>query len=99
MKRTLVLLLCLGLYGCATAGKINSISLGMSKEEVIKTMGQPVSTSAKEGAEYLNYKLSETGDDDFLGITTPYAVCLKDGKVVSYGRHGDLERPSNLPKL
>lgn len=91
MKKTLVLLLCLGLCGCATAYKINSISLGMSKEDVIKTMGKPVSTSATEGTEYLNYRLSETGDADFYGITTPYYVCIRDGKVISYGRTGDFD--------
>jgi outer membrane protein assembly factor BamE (lipoprotein component of BamABCDE complex) len=46
MKRLIVLLLCLWLGGCATAHKINAISLGMSKEDVIKTMGKPSSTSA-----------------------------------------------------
>lgn len=91
MRKTIVLLLCLGLCGCATAHKINSISLGMSKEDVIKTMGKPVSTSATEGTEYLNYKLAETGDDDFYGITTPYYVCVRDGKVISYGRTGDFD--------
>ena len=102
MKRTLVLLLCLGLYGCATAGRINSISIGMSKGEVIKRMGRPVSTSAIEGKEYLNYQLAETSDNAFYGVTTPYSVCLKDGKVVSYGRHGDFgttEQPAQVIKI
>lgn len=88
MKRTFVLLLCLWLYGCATAYKINSVSLGMSKEDVIKLMGKPVSTSATEGTEYLNYKLAETVYDDFY---TPYYVCIRDGKVISYGRTGDFD--------
>jgi len=91
MKKVFVLLLCLGLCGCASAHKINSISLGMSKEDVIKTMGRPVSTSATEGTEYLNYKLAETSDDDFLGRYTPYYVSIRDGKVVSYGRTGDFD--------
>jgi len=91
MKRTLILLLCLGLFGCATAGKINSISVGMSKGEVIKIMGKPTSTSAKEGTEYLNYALSETGDAEFYGWTTPYYIRIKDGKVDAYGRVGDFD--------
>lgn len=102
MKRFLSVFLCLGLMGCATAGAINSISVGMSKEDVIKKMGQPVSTSAKEGREYLNYQLSETSTQAYYGWTTPYAVVLQDGKVVSYGRHGDFgttEQPAQVIRV
>jgi outer membrane protein assembly factor BamE (lipoprotein component of BamABCDE complex) len=97
MKALLTIMLCLLLTGCATSTKINQLSLGMNKLEVIKVMGQPVSTSASQGTEYLNYKLSETDDDAFMGVSTPYAVCLKDGKVVSYGRHGDFENVQQQP--
>ena len=79
------------LVGCATSSKINAVQLGMTKTEVIATMGNPVSISAKGGAEYLNYKLSETGDDAARGWTTPYFVRLVDGKVDSYGRTGDFD--------
>lgn len=91
MQKIMVLLLCLGLCGCATAHKINSISLGMSKTDVIKAMGKPVSTSATSGTEFLNYKFAETSDDNFHGILTPYYVCIQDGKVISYGRMGDFD--------
>jgi len=91
MKKTLFLLLYLGLCGCLTmATKINSISLGMNKEEVIKKMGNPVSTSAKENTEYLSYLLGESSDG-IIGYPIPYYVCLRDGKVVSYGRKGDFD--------
>ncbi|MFC1699919.1 DUF3192 domain-containing protein [Candidatus Omnitrophota bacterium] len=47
MKKILVLLLCLGLAGCATLSQIratnrerlNKISIGMTKQEVLDTMG------------------------------------------------------------
>jgi len=91
MKKLLIGLLCLGLCGCATAKKLNLVSLGMSKQDVIKTIGKPSSVSAIEGTEYLNYSLSETADDDFYGRYTPYYVCIRDGKVVSYGRKGDFD--------
>jgi len=65
--------------------------MGMTKDEVIKVMGNPVSVSAKEGTEYLNYKLSETNDDAFMGWTRPYYVRLINGKVDSYGRSGDFD--------
>jgi outer membrane protein assembly factor BamE (lipoprotein component of BamABCDE complex) len=91
MKRWLIFILCLGFIGCATAGKMNLVSLGMTKSEVISTMGKPVSTSATDGTEYLNYRFSETSDDDFMGRATPYYVCIRDGKVISFGRMGDFD--------
>jgi len=82
------------LVGCATSSsssKLNAVQLGMSKTEVIAVMGDPASVSAKGETVYLNYALSETGDDAFLGITTPYYVRLVNGKVDSYGRTGDFD--------
>ncbi|MES2580068.1 MAG: hypothetical protein V4552_05925 [Pseudomonadota bacterium] len=58
-------------------------------------MGEPVSVSAKDGTEYLNYKLSETDDDAFRGWTSPYYVRLINGKVDSYGRTGDFDSTKN----
>ena len=87
---SLVMLVIL-LAGCATAGKINGVQMGMTKEEVIKVMGPPASMSAKGGSEYMNYSLSETDDDAFRGWTKPYYVRLIDGKVDSYGRLGDFD--------
>ena len=56
MKRLLPVLLCLGLVGCVTMStQMNSLRVGMTKDEVIKVMGEPLSTSAKESLEYLNF--------------------------------------------
>lgn len=79
------------LIGCATAHKISSVQIGMTKEEVIKAVGKPASTSAKGNTEYLNYSLSETDDQAFYGITVPYYVRLVNGRVDSYGRLGDFD--------
>ena len=79
------------LAGCATAGKISTVQLGMTKDDVIKVMGKPTSVSAQGGSEYLNYALSETDDDAFRGWTKPYYVRLINGKVESYGRTGDFD--------
>ena len=67
----------------------------MTKDEVIKVMGKPVSISAKGGTEYLNYKLSETDNDAFRGWTSPYYVRVINGKVDSYGRTGDFDSTKN----
>jgi hypothetical protein len=70
--------------GCASSKKINEITLGMSRDQVITQMGAPNSTSAKDNIEYLNYKLATDGlfRDD-------YFVRLVDGQVDAYGRAGD----------
>jgi hypothetical protein len=72
------------LLGCASSKKINSISLGMTRDQVITQMGTPHSTSAKNNIEYLNYKLATDGlfRDD-------YFVRLVDGQVDAFGRAGD----------
>ena|SRR3989344_8737628 len=79
--------------GCySMAHKMNSVNIGMTKQEVISVLGSPTSTSAKEGVEYLNYRLYETiSDTTGAGKTTPYFVRIINGKVDSYGRLGDFD--------
>lgn len=91
MRIALFLIFVLAFAGCATSGKINKISIGMTKEQAIQVMGKPDSVSATSGTEYLNYRLSETSDHAFYGITTPYFVRIIDGKVESFGRLGDFD--------
>jgi outer membrane protein assembly factor BamE (lipoprotein component of BamABCDE complex) len=63
------------LFGCVGM-MTNYIKLGMTKEEVVDTMGFPSSVSAIDNVEYLRY-----GQD--------YFVRIKDGKVDAYGKNGD----------
>ncbi len=52
-----------GLVGCvSTEKKINTVSLGMNKQQVIETMGNPDNSRAAEGVEYLIYKLKAATD-------------------------------------
>jgi hypothetical protein len=75
------------LVGCATAPKMNKLSLGMTKPEVISIMGTPDSTSAPVGGvEILNYKLSPKGGPFMNLVTEDYFVKLVSGKVDSYGK-------------
>jgi hypothetical protein len=72
------------LFGCAgSSKKMNLLSLGMTKQQVIEAIGDPTSTSAKRNTEYLNYRLTEDGF-----YSDSYYVRLLDGKVESYGRAG-----------
>jgi len=91
MRYYIFLLSFLLISGCATSQKINKVQLGMTKDEVIKIMGPPVSISAQKGVEYLNYSLSETSDQAFKGITIPYYVRIVNGRVESFGRAGDFD--------
>ena len=83
--------ICCFLTSCATAHKMNRLSTGMTKQQVIQIMGRPSSTSAQGGAEYMLYKLSETDDEAFYGITRSFYVRLINGYVESYGKVGDFD--------
>ncbi len=89
---TLILASVVVIAGCATAHKMNRLSLGMTKQEVISVMGRPNSTASPgQGQEILRYNLSATDDDAYEGITDEYYVRLINGKVNSYGKMGDFD--------
>ena len=83
--------------GCATsAKKLNRISVGMTKVEVIKILGDPDSTAANEGCEYMIYTLregvSKPGTTPIpIAIDGSYFVRIVGGKVNAYGRRGDFD--------
>lgn len=67
------------LTGCASTEKrINEISLGMNKAQVIRVLGQPKSTRASAGVEYLLYDLKES---------TNVGECV----ATAYGEIGDFD--------
>lgn len=70
------------LAGCA--GKTNQLQLGMTKAQVVETMGAPTSTSETGNTVYLKYRLYS----DWI-FSERYYVRLVDGKVDAYGRTGD----------
>lgn len=84
------------LTGCYTAEKLNSIHIGMTKDQVTSLLGQPDSTSAQANIEYLTYYLS-TDNGRYYGGEQPYSVRLVDGKVESFGRFMQLFDIYNRP--
>jgi outer membrane protein assembly factor BamE (lipoprotein component of BamABCDE complex) len=89
MKTIIAVLWLTFLIGCvSSASKLNRVSLGMSKPEVIRAMGTPKSTSAGPGAEYLIYVFDASRVDGMS--PEDYYVRLTDGKVQAYGRVRDL---------
>jgi outer membrane protein assembly factor BamE (lipoprotein component of BamABCDE complex) len=80
-------LIALLITGCCTltAKKMTNVQLGMTKNEVIQILGEPLNISNDGNYEILNYTLVE---DKWNCIEQPYAVYIKDSKVVKYGRAG-----------
>jgi hypothetical protein len=99
------LLLVIILIGCATvpigpkSNEMNKVQLGMSKTEIISTIGQPNRVSANKGVTYLIYLLVDdidyTQSSITLGLAPPttskseYFIKLQNNSVTSYGRVGD----------
>ena len=77
------------LFACAGSfQRMNNLKLGMTKQEVIQTIGSPDITSASGNVEYLKYR-SNTG----MFYTDEYYVRLLDGKVDAFGQQGDFNLP------
>lgn len=69
---------------------MNRLSVGMTKQEVIKVMGSPASSAAPGGGEeILRYELSANSTAAYYGICQEYFVRLLNGVVHSYGKMGD----------
>jgi outer membrane protein assembly factor BamE (lipoprotein component of BamABCDE complex) len=89
MKKYLTILALSGLLcGCKSPGHVDPgvlshLSLGMSKEQVIETVGRPESDAAEGNKETLYYV-----EERPWWQWKRMQVKLVDGKVVSYGEVG-----------
>jgi outer membrane protein assembly factor BamE (lipoprotein component of BamABCDE complex) len=93
LNRKLTVLAIVFLSGCqaaiyGTASDFDKLSLGMTKAQVIQTLGSPVSISADgdKGEEYLIYKRMKHAVSTW---SRTYSVTLRGGKVVKYGEQYD----------
>ncbi|MEJ2477685.1 MAG: outer membrane protein assembly factor BamE, partial [Desulfobacterales bacterium] len=68
--------------------RMNNLKLGMTKQEVVQTVGSPDITSASGKVEYLKYR-SNSG----LFYPDEYYVRLLNGKVDAFGQQGDFNLP------
>ena len=80
--------------GCAStargrdASAMNSLSVGMSKAQVIAALGNPTSSSASgNGTECLDYMFFRVGQERQSWNEEDHFVVLKNGKVSSYGQN------------
>ncbi len=85
MKVLLVLLLCFGLYGCATAnsnpvGLLHKVEIGMTKEDVFKACGSP----SEWTRQVINEKTYETWHYAFYTETYDFI----DNSLIGYSSRG-----------
>jgi hypothetical protein len=93
MKYTqmLIIAILVSLVGCATASRMNRLSVGMTKQEVCSALGNPDSSASPGGGiDILRYELT-TKERPYGRISREYYVKLVDGKVESFGKMGDFD--------
>jgi hypothetical protein len=74
------------LAGCAaSSARLNRISPGMTREEVVSALGTPHAVTAHGAVEYLSYNLLNKG----VGDMKEYAVKVVAGRVESFGEKAD----------
>ena len=86
MEKFLILVLCLGLTGCASISQVTSpnrenllkLHIGMTKEESLEVMGKGVSTAYAYGA--MTNIMSFGMTSDSVKITNPYRSEILQGK-------------------
>jgi hypothetical protein len=87
----LIVVALVSLVGCATAPRMNRLSVGMTKQDVCSTLGDPDSSASPGGGvEVLRYELT-TKERPYGLISREYFVRLVNGKVESYGKMGDFD--------
>lgn len=67
----------------ATNEKLMQLSVGMSREQVLATMGNPFRREVDENTEFLIYVTDNWAGSE-AGRFTP--ICIKEGKVTGWGR-------------
>src|SRR5882762_7346708 len=79
------------LTGCvSTIHRVNQLSPGMTKTQVLTALGQPeTSMSPGNGVEVLKYVLKKQRPPLKVPLSTEYVVRLVDGRVEAYGTPKD----------
>jgi len=86
-KMCFLLEVILFMVGCSTTGKFMKLSLGMTKQEVIKTIGRPTvlkgATTNERGQtiEVFEYDEYKTISDRLYSIHSPYLLYFVDDKL------------------
>lgn len=85
--RLLVLIACVPicLSGCVSPVRpdLGRVSIGMTKADVVGSLGKPSQVFAADGVEVLGYEYDRWGDGPYGGAWA--FVRLKEGRVIGYG--------------
>ena len=87
------------LGACAsTPEAMNNLTVGMSKTEVTKILGQPQSVASHGGTEFYTYSycVDKCLAPPVARIYVPFFVRFERGTVDSFGRKGDFDSTKNL---
>ena len=82
MKIVYFIFMLLFLTGCATASKLNQLSLGMTKQKAIEIMGSPITIHAQNNIEILEYRLWPTIYNNYK---EKYLIRIVNSKVEKFG--------------
>ena len=100
MNKILLLALVMFLSACSTSNSgfskpdLSKISVGMTKSEVISTLGKPDDVASDGDVEFLEYGWDSPWDGK-VGFAETYIVRLRDGRVDLTGRKGDFGTVAN----
>ena len=78
-----LVMIIMSLVACTTGEKMSDISRGMSKEQVVKTLGNPDGNAVSGKYEMLTY--SNRLMSGWAYDKADYKIILEDNKVVQYG--------------
>ena len=77
----------LHMAGCAaSAGRLERLRVGMTRDDVTKAIGRPRSTTAQAGTEVLLYQFTDKPFGDGMIFPGTYYVHLTQGRVVGWSR-------------
>lgn len=83
MKKLLLIPFIFVITSCATGEKFSNLSVGMSKRQVVSTIGKPDGDAINDNVELLSY--SNRMMSGWSYDKADYQVILKDNKVIEYG--------------
>lgn len=99
-KTVLATVLVALLTGCmamifGTADQLDKVTIGMTREDVIKQIGYPKATSSDGDTQYMQYRWVKTVIATDANMPDDYYVALKGGKVISKGDFSTIILPTS----
>lgn len=103
--RSMITTLAIGVSAVAIVGcfrdkpevDLTRVSVGVSRDEVIRLLGKPTRVAVHSGVEYLEYESFENSGWDWKGKRNFQWMFVRiiNGKAESFGRKGDFDTTKN----